>query len=93
MTCQSTPKLIPRDMFALYGNKMMTEKDMLQSLRSSLAKRPNEQPQNRVSERLSSSMTTRSLLHELWKAVTLVLLRIPLSLQQDASMTPRRGNW
>ena len=39
MTRQSTPKLIPQDMFAFDGNQMMTEKDMLQSLRSSSAKR------------------------------------------------------
>ena len=32
-------KLVPLDMFAFSGNQMMTEKDMLQSLRSSLAKK------------------------------------------------------
>ena len=39
MTCQSTQELIPQDIFALYGNQMMTEMDMQQSLRSSLAKK------------------------------------------------------
>ena len=43
---------------------------------------------SRVSERLSSSLGTWSLLHKLLKA-----MRIPLSPQQDASMTPSRGNW
>ena len=47
MTCQSAQELIPQDIFAFYGNQMMTEMDMQQSLRSSLAKRQKEQPQNR----------------------------------------------
>ena len=79
MTSQSTPELIPQDTFAFYGNQMMTEKDMFQSLMSSLAERQTEQQQDRVSERLSRSMTSWSLLHLLWKAVTLVLLSTPLS--------------
>ena len=93
MTCQSTQKLIPQDMFVFYGNQMMTEIDMRQYLRSSLAKRQKEQPQNRASDRLCSSLTPWSLLRQLWKAGTSVLLRTRLSLQQDASMTPRRANW
>ena len=86
-------ELIPQDLFAFHGNQMMTETDMQQSLMSRLAKREKAQPQNRASDRLNSSSTLWSLLRELWKAVTSVLLRTPLSLQQDASMTPSRGNW
>ena len=63
MTCQSTQELIPQDIFAFfYGNQMVTEMDMQQSLRSSLAKRQKEQPQNRASDRLSSYLTFWSLL-------------------------------
>ena len=47
---------------AFYGNQMMTEIEMQQSLMSSLAKRQREQPQNRASDRLSSSLTLWSLL-------------------------------
>ena len=36
---RSTQELIPQDIFAFHGNQMMTEMDMQQSLRSSLAKR------------------------------------------------------
>ena len=39
----------------------MTEMDMQQSLRSSLATRQKEQPQNRAIDRLSSSLTFWSL--------------------------------
>ena len=91
LSYQSTPELIPQDMFAFHGNKRMTKRDMLQSLRSSLAKDQRRQLHNchgLVSERLSISLTTWSLLHQLWKAMI-----IPLTPQQDASMTPRRGNW
>ena len=62
MTCQSTQELIPQDIFLLCGNQMMTDMDMRQSLMSSLAKRQKEQPHNRVSDRLSSSLTPWSLL-------------------------------
>ena len=62
MTCQSTQELILQGMFAFNGNQMMTEMDMPQSLRSSLAKRQKEQPQNRVSDQLSSFLTLWSLL-------------------------------
>ena len=57
-----------------------------QSLRSSLAKGRRRQVHNchsRVSERLSSSLTTWSLLDLLWKA-----MMTPLSLQQDAMKSP-----
>ena len=59
--------------------KMMTEMDMQQSLRSSLAKRQKEQPQNRASDLLSSSLLIWSPLHHLWKAATSVQLRTPFS--------------
>ena len=42
MTCQSTHELIPQDMFIFYGFQRMTERDMLQSLKSSLATRQKE---------------------------------------------------
>ena len=78
-------------MIAFHGNQMMNEMDTLQSLGSSLEKKKHkEPPQNRVSDRLSSSETPWSLLRQLWKAVTSVPLRIPSSLQQNTSMTPRR---
>ena len=61
MTFQSTQEMIPQDFFAFHGNEMMTEMDMQQSLSSSLEKQ-TEQPQNRASDRLSSSLTLWSLL-------------------------------
>ena len=39
MTCQSTQELILQDIFAVHGKQMMTEMDMQQFLRSSLAKK------------------------------------------------------
>ena len=54
-TCQSTQELIPQDMFAFHGNKMMTEMDMRPSLRSNLAKRLSVRQQNRASDLLSTS--------------------------------------
>ena len=55
MTCQSMQQLLLQDIFA-YGNQMMTEMDMPQSLRSSLAKDRKKQPRSCVSDRLSSSL-------------------------------------
>ena len=68
----------------------MTAMDMQQSLRSSLAKRQKEQPQNRVSDQLNSSLAIESWLREQRKAAILVLPRTPLSLQQEKSITLRR---
>ena len=71
---------------AFYGNQMlMTEMDIPQSLKSNLARPQTEQSRNRASDLLSSS-------YYLWRAATSVQLRTPLSLQQVASMTPKRGN-
>ena len=57
-TCQSTPELIPQDMFDFHGNWMVTKIDMLQPWMSSLEKDRGRQLhtcRRRVSERLSSS--------------------------------------
>ena len=43
------------------SNDLMTVTDMPQSLKSNLAKRQNEQSENRASDRLSSSLTLWSL--------------------------------
>ena len=62
MICQFTPELIPQDMSASHGNLMMTEMNMLQSLKSCLAKKRQKEQQNRASGRLSSSLTPWSML-------------------------------
>ena len=62
MTFQSTQEMILQDTFAFCGKQMMTETDMQQFLRSSLAKRQKEPLRNRTSDRLSSSLTLQSLL-------------------------------
>ena len=46
MTCQSTQELIHQDIFAFYGNQMMTKMDMPQSLKSNSARRQKEQSEN-----------------------------------------------
>ena len=63
-------------MFAFYGDRMMTKRDMLQLLRSSLAKNGRRQLRQtlhncheRGSERLNSSLTTWSLFLRLWKVM------------------------
>ena len=56
MTSQSTQEFVPQDLFVFYGNQMMTEIYMRQSLRSSLEKSQSK-PQNRVSDRLSQLVT------------------------------------
>ena len=50
-------ELIPQDVFAFYGNQMLTtEMDMPQSLKSNLARRQKEQSENRASDLLSNSL-------------------------------------
>ena len=76
MICQSTQEVMPQDVFASYGNQMMTEVDMPQSLKSNLARRQKEQSENRASDLLSNSLLILSLLRLLRKAATSAHLRI-----------------
>ena len=78
MTCQSTPDLIPQEMFVSHGNQMMTYLDMLQFSRSRLEKRQQEQLHNRQSR----ERTAEQLFHAL-ESVALVVKGSDLDTTED----------